>query len=60
MSIYLKKKFKNKKIPRPPYWSGYRVIPNLFEFWQDMPFRLHDRLEFKKVNNKWLQRKLYP
>ena len=55
-----KEKFKNKKIPRPPYWSGYRVIPNFFEFWQDMPFSLHDRLEFKKVKNIWKTKKRYP
>ena len=54
------KKFKGKKVPRPTYWSGYRVMPNLFEFWQDMPFRLHDRLEFIKVGKLWKTRKLYP
>ena len=53
-------KFINKTIPRPPHWSGFRVEPNLIEFWQFMPFRLHDRLEFKKVNNKWIGRKLFP
>ena len=58
--IYYEKKFKNNQIPRPSYWSGYRVAPNLFEFWQDMPFRLHDRIEFYKVNNKWKSRRLYP
>ncbi len=58
--VKFEKKFRNKKILRPPNWSGYRVIPNLFEFWQDMPFRLHDRLEFKKVKSIWKIRKLYP
>ena len=57
---FYKDKFKNKKIPRPPHWSGYIVEPYLMEFWQDMPFRLHDRLEFKKVNNKWTSKKLFP
>ena len=59
VKIY-EKKFKNKKIPRPSYWSGYRVVPHLFEFWQDMPFRLHDRLEFNKIGNLWKAKKLYP
>ena len=36
-------------IPRPPYWSGYRVIPSLFEFWQGMDFRLHDRTTYTRV-----------
>ena len=59
VNIY-KKKFKGKKIPRPKYWSGYRVVPNLIEFWQEMPFRLHDRIEFIKSKKKWKSRRLYP
>jgi pyridoxamine 5'-phosphate oxidase len=48
-------------IPRPPYWSGYRVRPSLFEFWQDMPYRLHDRTIYRPDNaGGWEQRKLYP
>ena len=54
------KKFKNSDINRPPHWNGYQVKPRLIEFWQDMPFRLHDRVEFKKDGEKWLSRKLYP
>ena len=57
---YYKKKFNNNKINRPDHWTGYRVIPNLIEFWQDMPFRLHDRLEFVRANNKWIVRNLFP
>ncbi len=54
------KKFQNTNISRPPHWNGYLVNPNLIEFWQDMPFRLHDRLEFRKQENHWVSRKLYP
>ena len=57
---YYKKKFKDKIITRPPYWNGFNVTPNLIEFWQDMPFRLHDRLEYKKENNQWKHKRLYP
>lgn len=57
---YYKKKFENKKIIRPLFWTGYRVEPDLIEFWHDMPFRLHDRLEYKKINNVWISKKLYP
>ena len=57
---YYKKKFQNKTINRPPHWTGFRVEPELIEFWQYMPFRLHDRLEFKKINNEWFVRKLFP
>ena len=53
-------KYKEKNIPRPNYWTGFRVEPLLIEFWQDMPFRLHDRVEYKKNNNSWLIKKLYP
>ncbi len=54
------KKFENTNITRPPHWNGYLVNPNLIEFWQDMPFRLHDRVEFKKIKESWVSRKLYP
>ena len=53
-------KFKKNNITRPHFWNGYLVEPNLIEFWQDMPFRLHDRIEFRKEKDKWNSRKLYP
>ena len=54
------KKFLDNNVPRPPHWNGYLVAPILIEFWQDMPFRLHDRLEFRMENDGWVTRKLYP
>jgi len=47
-------------IPRPPHWGGYRVRPLRFEFWQDMPFRLHDRALFTRDGDAWRSEKLYP
>jgi pyridoxamine 5'-phosphate oxidase len=48
-------------IPRPPHWSGYRIIPKRFEFWQNMPFRLHDRTVYARApDGGWTIRKLYP
>ena len=47
-------------IPRPPHWGGYRVQPLRFEFWQDMPFRLHDRALFTRDGDAWRSEKLYP
>jgi pyridoxamine 5'-phosphate oxidase len=50
------------EVPRPPYWSGFRVIPLEIEFWQDRPFRLHDRIVFKRdtVGTQWTKTRLYP
>jgi pyridoxamine 5'-phosphate oxidase len=47
-------------IPRPAHWSGYRVVPSYFEFWQDMPYRLHDRTTFTRDGDAWRPGKLYP
>ncbi|WP_273720762.1 MULTISPECIES: pyridoxamine 5'-phosphate oxidase [unclassified Bartonella] len=50
-------------IPRPPYWSGFRVKPLSIEFWRDRPFRLHDRLLFTRDSveqDNWQRQKLYP
>ena len=55
-----KRKFEGKIVPRPSHWSGYKVEPNLIEFWQEMPFRLHDRVEFIKSEERWIGRRLYP
>jgi pyridoxamine 5'-phosphate oxidase len=46
--------------PRPPHWSGFRVIPRHIEFWRDRPFRLHERLVFDQGRNGWLTGRLYP
>jgi len=49
-------------VPRPPYWSGYRIVPLVMEFWQDRPFRLHDRIDFRRAapDAPWTKTRLYP
>ncbi len=50
-------------VPRPDHWSGFRVVPVEFEFWRDRPFRLHDRLVFKRAEgdqDNWGKVRLYP
>ena len=47
-------------VPRPAHWSGFRVAPESIEFWQDMPFRLHDRRVFTPVEGGWRRTSLYP
>lgn len=55
-----KKKFIGKEIPYPKNWGGYKIFPSEFEFWQGGINRIHDRIRYKKCENKWIITRLYP
>ena len=50
------------KVPRPPFWRGYRIVPLYFEFWAEGTFRLHDRIVFRRQSEQdaWCRERLYP
>jgi pyridoxamine 5'-phosphate oxidase len=54
------RRFPGETIERPPHWSGFRVLPRVMEFWQEMPFRLHDRLVYTRCEGGWSLGRLYP
>lgn len=55
-----RQRFEGQDVPRPPRWSGFRLIPDAIEFWSDRPHRLHERRLFTRTDNGWTEGLLYP
>jgi pyridoxamine 5'-phosphate oxidase len=53
-------RFAGEPVPRPPQWTGFRLVPEVIEFWHDVPSRLHDRLVFHANGSGWRTERLYP
>jgi pyridoxamine 5'-phosphate oxidase len=53
-------RFADRPVPRPPNWSGFRIVPDRIEFWRERPFRLHDRWLFVRDGETWRRQRLYP
>lgn len=49
-----------RRVPRPPNWGGYRLRPSVFEFWNERPGRLHDRLRYRRLKGRWVVERLAP
>jgi pyridoxamine 5'-phosphate oxidase len=53
-------RFADGNVPRPPHWGGFRVVPDVWEFWQGRPSRMHDRIRYRRVNGIWVRERLSP
>lgn len=56
----LEAEYDGRDVPRPPHWSGFRLVPARIEFWTDRPDRLHDRLVFDRDGDEWREVRLQP
>jgi pyridoxamine 5'-phosphate oxidase len=58
--VDLEEEYRDREIPRPPFWGGYRVEPHAIEFWQGRENRLHDRISYRRHTGAWKLERLQP
>lgn len=56
----LEERFPDGDVPRPPHWGGFRIEPEVFEFWQGRPNRFHDRVRYRRGDGAWVKERLAP
>lgn len=56
----VEERYADEKVPRPPHWTGYRVEPDMIEFWSGRDARLHDRWRYSRADGGWEKQRLYP
>jgi pyridoxamine 5'-phosphate oxidase len=55
------KKYRGRKVPCPPFWGGFRLIPSSIEFWEERADRLHDRVRYRRSEDmRWIMERLAP
>ena len=56
----VEQRYEGVDVPRPPHWSGFRVVPEMVEFWYGARYRLHERQRYQRVDGAWQRFMLYP